>query len=254
MTEVQRINILLPTEGLVVFDTTHQCLFVYQDGAWVAITRHAYLEVDTAALQVGYFGYMASDGVLGRTDAANYNESLFVGGFTGMPGVVLLNGYMPAKFSDTSPLPVAGDRVFLARADAEGGGAAAGKLTTVAPSGFISEVGVVYAVDGPTYLTSYFADVVVYPSRISTPNQPEVIGATPSGPINGANRVFTLPSFVHDIGGRTIRVFYNGVRQEEGYDYVLSESGGLGAGYDTFTVQDKPPKPGDRLMVDYYKR
>lgn len=255
MTELQRINILSPAEGLVVFDTTHQCLFVFQDAEWVAITRHAYLEADTTALSDGFFGYMSSDGVLGKTDAADYLKSLFVGGFTGMPGVVLMNGYMPAKFSATSPLPVAGDRVYLARADAEAGSGAAGKLTTAVPSGYISEVGVVYAVDGPTFLSTYFADVVVYPSRVSVPNQPEVIGATPTGPINGTNRVFLVSDkFVRDVGGRTLRVFYNGVRQEEGYDYVLSESGGFGAGYDTFTVQDKPPKPGDRLMVDYYRR
>lgn len=83
----------------------------------------------------------------------------------------------------------------------------------------------------------------------------EVWGVALVGPKNGVNQTFTTPNkFVNLAGGRTIRVFYNGVRQTEIDDYTLSESGGSGTGYDTvFLLTPKRARLGDALTADYIK-
>lgn len=90
-------------------------------------------------------------------------------------------------------------------------------------------------------------------SQTSTSNRTydeDLIGA-----INGANTVFTTSQkFV--AGSET--VYFNGVRQREGAfnDYVRSESGGLGTGYDTITLAVAPrsrvaPRVSDTVTIDY---
>jgi len=82
-----------------------------------------------------------------------------------------------------------------------------------------------------------------------------VYNETLSGSINGINTTFTTSSaFV----ASSEAVHFNGQRQEEGAgnDYVRSESGGVGTGFDTITFAVAPrsrsgSKPNDRVTVDY---
>lgn len=74
------------------------------------------------------------------------------------------------------------------------------------------------------------------------------------GAINGVNLVFTTPEiFVRVVVADTIGVYYNGQRLVETDDYALSESGGIGTGYDTVTMLSAP-KVGDKLKADYTKK
>jgi hypothetical protein len=82
-----------------------------------------------------------------------------------------------------------------------------------------------------------------------------VYGEVPSGLINSVNTVFTTSQ---DFVPGTETVYYNGVRQREGLsnDYVRSESGGIGTGFDTITLavapRDRPGlRPDDVVIVDY---
>ena len=76
-----------------------------------------------------------------------------------------------------------------------------------------------------------------------------------SGAINSLNTVFsTAVDFV--IGSET--VYFNGVRQLPGAseDYIPSESGGIGTGYDTITFAEAPrsrpgPRTDDVVTIDY---
>lgn len=75
----------------------------------------------------------------------------------------------------------------------------------------------------------------------------------PSGVIDGANVVFLTPDkFLHD-GTSNEMLYLRGVRLKEGVgnDYLVSESGGVGAGYDTITF-DRAPRSGDTILIDYY--
>jgi hypothetical protein len=76
-----------------------------------------------------------------------------------------------------------------------------------------------------------------------------VFAEIPGGTVNGANTVFTTSGFF--VNGSEA-VFYNGVRQRSGVgcDYEISESGGVGTGYDTITFA-VAPRSGDNLIVDY---
>ena len=72
------------------------------------------------------------------------------------------------------------------------------------------------------------------------------------GDINGANLVYnTAISFRHG-GVDTETVYCNGVRLYEGVgnDYVATESGGPGTGYDTITM-NFAVKTGQTLFIDY---
>jgi hypothetical protein len=113
----------------------------------------------------GDFGYVSGPSTLSKTDAAAEEKAVFAGAHIGVTGRALACGLVEhAKFSVASTTPTYGDRVFLARADDEGGGAAAGKLTTIAPTtGFIAEVGVVSDVDLVHYPTTLQASVILHP-------------------------------------------------------------------------------------------
>lgn len=49
----------------------------------------------------------------------------------------------------------------------------------------------------------------------------------------------------------SIFITFNGLKQEEGIDYVISESGGAGTGFDTITFINKSPKPNTLLRASY---
>lgn len=75
------------------------------------------------------------------------------------------------------------------------------------------------------------------------------------GAQNGVNLVFTTPQkFLHISPYFLERVYVNGQRMKEGptFDYVASESGGPGAGFDTITFIF-PPLSVDVLLVDFYE-
>ena len=74
-------------------------------------------------------------------------------------------------------------------------------------------------------------------------------GVEPNGVKNGVNTVFQTPeNFVQ----ASLQVYFNGVRIHEGggNDFIVSESGGAGTGYDTLDLV-VPPFSFDRLVVDY---
>ena len=83
------------------------------------------------------------------------------------------------------------------------------------------------------------------------------------GVINGINKVFTLPNGETAVdlsasGSATINAIYNGKVLHLGdgtHDFTISESGGVGTGYDTvtFTVARPAPKPGDRVTANWIK-
>jgi len=82
-----------------------------------------------------------------------------------------------------------------------------------------------------------------------------VYGEVLTGAINDSNTVFTTAS---DFTPGSEAVYFNGVRQREGAgnDYVRSESGGAGTGYDTITFavapRDRPgSRPDDVVTIDY---
>jgi hypothetical protein len=82
------------------------------------------------------------------------------------------------------------------------------------------------------------------------------------GPKDGTNRIFrTTPDyFVHDplISGKDIEVWHNGRRliytatPDPGQgDFVVSESGGVGTGFDTITLLTFAPVGRSSLVADY---
>jgi hypothetical protein len=70
------------------------------------------------------------------------------------------------------------------------------------------------------------------------------------GPKNGFNLVYTLPEYFEDV---SIRFYRNGVRQNRGIgdDFVVSESGGPGTGFDTITILGDAPLDEETLFADY---
>jgi hypothetical protein len=112
-------------------------------------------------------------------------------------------------------------------------------------------------IDAP--VTEIFVDTVqTVVVEVST--VPPSIGYLPRvrqplvGAIDGVNTVFVSPTkFLHD-GLHDEVLSYNGVEQDEGAgdDYVVSESGGIGTGFDTITTSFVP-KPGDKLWLTYYQ-
>jgi hypothetical protein len=75
------------------------------------------------------------------------------------------------------------------------------------------------------------------------------------GAKNASNLVFTTPDdFIQQASGTRIKVYMNGQRLNEGAgcDFVASESGGVGTGYDTITLHsDLAPESFDILFADY---
>lgn len=116
----------------------------------------------------GDFGYVSGPSTLSKTDAGVEGKAIFAGAHVGVSGQAMSCGLVTnAKFSLASDIPSYGDRVFLARADDEGGGAAAGKLTVAAPvAGFVAEVGVVSDIDLVHYPSTRKASVILHPKAI----------------------------------------------------------------------------------------
>lgn len=73
------------------------------------------------------------------------------------------------------------------------------------------------------------------------------------GDKNGANLVYHTPEPFLQTQATAIRVQRNGVRLELGVDadYVISESGGPGTGWDTVTLNAFPPRDWEKLTADY---
>lgn len=69
---------------------------------------------------------------------------------------------------------------------------------------------------------------------------------------DGVNNVFTTPSNFIQLSNVVINVFWNGRKLKIGNDYTVSESGGVGTGYDTVTfLFPKPPVATSELTADY---
>ena len=78
----------------------------------------------------------------------------------------------------------------------------------------------------------------------------QLVGAT-----NGVNITFILPDgdqAAHFEPGAKIKVYYNGQRLHEGglNDLIVSESGGVGTGFDTVFLSFSPLS-GDLISADY---
>lgn len=74
-------------------------------------------------------------------------------------------------------------------------------------------------------------------------------GIEPTGLVNGSNTIFTTPEPFDET---SIRVYRNGQRQTLNGDYTVSESGGVGTGFDTITFAIAcTPKTGSIIRVDY---
>lgn len=124
-------------------------------------------ELDSSAVEEGYFCCMANTNIVHRTDAGDAQRILCVGVSYGDPRYVQTGGsILRARFSEASPVPTLFKPVFLARADEELLGGAAGKLTAQAPStGAVAEVGLVLAVP-PDFVTSRRAKVLLQVKKV----------------------------------------------------------------------------------------
>ena len=81
------------------------------------------------------------------------------------------------------------------------------------------------------------------------------------GTLGGGNRTFTTPvAFRHDGANlATISVFHNRTRLDQAPsadpelgDYYVSESGGIGTGYDTINILRFTPNTKSVLEADYW--
>lgn len=81
---------------------------------------------------------------------------------------------------------------------------------------------------------------------------PFVWDEEPQGAKDDSNLTYTLDQ---DAILQTIRVYREGVRlfrdQAGACDYMVTESGGVGTGYDTIVITDKPLIDSENLVVDY---
>lgn len=69
---------------------------------------------------------------------------------------------------------------------------------------------------------------------------------------NGVNSIFTTPEKFIQSGNFKVLVYWNGRRLRETNDYTVSESGGVGTGFDTVTfLFAKPPVSSSVLTADY---
>lgn len=84
---------------------------------------------------------------------------------------------------------------------------------------------------------------------LDTGGSGDTFNVTLGGSINGVNLNFSTPTdFLED----SIRVYRNGQRQTHGSDYTVSESGGVGTGFDRITFDALcTPVSGDVLTADY---
>lgn len=82
-----------------------------------------------------------------------------------------------------------------------------------------------------------------------------------AGTLGSGNRTFTTPeTFRHD-GAKlaTVRIYHNRTRLDQAPsadpllgDYYVSESGGIGTGYDTINLLRFTPNPKSVLRADYW--
>ena len=162
MSAVQREAILLPTNGLVVYDTDAHTLYLRSNGVWVPLNRDMFVPADNSSVPTGQFGYISSNDKVSRTDAMLLRKSRCLGVNPGISGVMQVGGlYRDAVFSNECPTPEVGKSVFLARMDDETLGDARGKLTPLSPSsGVVAEVGLVLHIEAD-FSTTRVADVVI---------------------------------------------------------------------------------------------
>jgi hypothetical protein len=82
-----------------------------------------------------------------------------------------------------------------------------------------------------------------------------VVGVALIGLKDGINRIFTTPDkFIHESGGKSIKVYYNGIVMDPLEDFIIEESNGIGTGFDTIILlRIKAPVVLDSLSADYYK-
>lgn len=75
------------------------------------------------------------------------------------------------------------------------------------------------------------------------------------GTQDGTNPIFTTPdNFIQGTFGNNefrILIRHNGRTLQEGTDYIVSESGGVGTGYDTVIFKCTLPGAEDEITVDY---
>lgn len=74
------------------------------------------------------------------------------------------------------------------------------------------------------------------------------------GTKDGSNVVFTTPEKFIVNANLGIKTFWNGRKLARDKDFTVSESGGVGTGYDTITIlwTKLKPRTTDELIADYY--
>lgn len=142
-------------------DTEGRWKYSLDGSLFLGLGEHL-LPLTTTGSSTGDFGYVAADGTFQKTDASTTTKARCIGANVGLNGFVLTSGIVAAaKFSTASAVPTLGKAVFLARADDEGGGAAAGKLTARPPAaGVIAKVGLVLSLD-PNFSITHLAKVLL---------------------------------------------------------------------------------------------
>jgi len=83
------------------------------------------------------------------------------------------------------------------------------------------------------------------------------VGQNLVGPRDGINVSYHTPGlekFTHNLPFLDISVYFNGSRLALIDDYLVSESGGVGTGYDTIILLVPPPVFNDHLFADYILR
>jgi len=125
-------------------------------------TGDVIVEVDTALVLSGRLVYESANDQVSHTDSRTLLPSLALGAFAGVNGRVTALGRVPnVWFTDVSPVPIVGQKVFLAAADDEPLDGAAGKVTALVPaSGFLATVGTVLSVP-VDFLTARRASVMI---------------------------------------------------------------------------------------------
>jgi hypothetical protein len=123
-------------------------------------------------------------------------------------------------------------------------------VTTGLGTNTVSADGGVTNTAGQTVDMTYIKGGDPDPTDTPTVLRTEVV---PAGVKNGVNTIYTTPDFYQQDSPVGIMVHFNGMRLLEGAtdDFVASESGGAGTGFDTITLA-VAPKSKDQLHVDYY--
>lgn len=83
------------------------------------------------------------------------------------------------------------------------------------------------------------------------------VGQNLVGLKNGVNVTYFTPGlekFTHNLPFLDISVYFNGSRLALLADYLVTESGGPGSGFDTIFVLVPPPLSNDVLLADYILR